>query len=96
MYLADAYIDNNAFNSLFGSSVLEMVKFYVEVFIMFFNQPEYDEMIRTEGIERILIEDRNWAHYINGAMALIRRYPSRPQNCQTAGRQKDPKFLGGA
>ena len=76
MYLADAYIDNNAFNSLFGSSVLEMVKFYVEVFIMFFNQPEYDEMIHTEGIERIPIEDRNWAHYINGAMALIRKYPA--------------------
>ena len=76
MYLADAYIDNNAFNSLFGSSVLEMVKFYIEVFIMFFNHPEYDEMIRTEGIERIPIEDRNWAHYINGAMALIRKYPA--------------------
>ena len=45
MYLADAYIDNDAFNSLFGSSVLEMVKFYIEVFIMFFNQPEYDEMM---------------------------------------------------
>ena len=34
MYLADAYIDSNAFNSLFGSSVLEMVKFYIEVFIL--------------------------------------------------------------
>jgi hypothetical protein len=76
MYLADAYIDNNAFNSLFGSSVLEMVKFYVEVFIMFFNQPGYDEMIRTQGIEKIPIENRNWAHYINGAMALIRKYPA--------------------
>ena len=76
MYLADAYIDNDAFNSLFGSSVLEMVKFYIEVFIMFFNQPEYDEMISTEGIERIPIEDRNWSHYINGAMALIRKYPA--------------------
>ena len=37
MYLADAYIDDEAFNSLFGSSVLEMVKFYLEVFVMFFD-----------------------------------------------------------
>ncbi|MGW8186177.1 MAG: FAD-dependent oxidoreductase, partial [Desulfobacterales bacterium] len=28
MYLADAYIDSDAFNSFFGSSVLEMAKFY--------------------------------------------------------------------
>lgn len=76
MYLADAYIDNNAFNSLFGSSVLEMVKFYTEVFIMFFDQPGFDEMMRTEGIEKIPIEERTWAHYIGGAMALIRKYPA--------------------
>jgi cation diffusion facilitator CzcD-associated flavoprotein CzcO len=75
IYLADAYIDGDAFNSLFGSSVLEMVKFYLEMFIMFFNNPEYDNMINTEGIEKIPIEDRKWSHYIEGAMALIRNYP---------------------
>jgi hypothetical protein len=75
MYLADAYIDNEAFNSLFGSSVLEMVKFYIQVFIRFFDRVEFDEMIKTDGLERIPIEDRSWSHYINGAMALIRKYP---------------------
>jgi hypothetical protein len=75
MYLADAYIDNEAFNSLFGSSVLEMVKFYVQVFIRFFDRVEFDEMIKTDGLERIPIEDRSWSHYIDGAMALIRKYP---------------------
>jgi hypothetical protein len=32
MYLADAYIDDDAFNSFFGSSVLEMAKFYMDVY----------------------------------------------------------------
>ena len=72
MYLADAYIDSQAFNSLFGSSVLEMVKFYIEVFILFFNSPDYDAMIKTEGIKKIPIDDRQWSYYIEGAMALIR------------------------
>ena len=35
MYLADAYIDDDAFNSLFGSSVLEMAKFYMDVMSIF-------------------------------------------------------------
>jgi hypothetical protein len=76
MYLADAYIDNDAFNSLFGSSVLEMVKFYTEVFIFLFDNPEYDQVLNTEGIEKISIEDRKWSHYIAGAMALIKNYPN--------------------
>jgi len=76
LYLADAYIDDDAFNSLFGSSVLEMVKFYIEVFIMSFNNPEYEGMITTPGIEKIPIEDRKWSHYIKSAMALIRNYPT--------------------
>lgn len=76
VYLADAYIDDDAFNSLFGSSVLEMVKFYIEVFILFFDNPEYDTMMATPGIEKIPIEDRKWSHYIKSAMALIRNYPA--------------------
>lgn len=76
MYLADAYIDDEAFNSLFGSSVLEMVKFYLEVFAMFFDSPEYDVMVRSEGIEKLPIGERKWSDYIAGAMALIRKYPA--------------------
>ena len=58
MYLADAYIDNDAFNSFFGSSVLGMVKFYIEVFIMLFNTSGYDNIMNTEGIEKISIQGR--------------------------------------
>ncbi len=75
MYLADAYIDDDAFNSFFGSSVLEMAKFYMEVYVRCFNRPEYDRLIATAGIERIPIDDRRWSHYINGAMALINNHP---------------------
>jgi hypothetical protein len=75
MYLADAYIDADAFNSLFGSSVLEMVKFYMEVYITYFNNPEFENMMQTDGIEKLPIEQRKWSHYIKGSMALIQNDP---------------------
>lgn len=75
MYLSDAYIDDDAFNSFFGSSVLEMVKFYMEVYLYFFNLHDYYGMIESEGIEPISIEDRKWSHYIAGAAALMKKYP---------------------
>ena len=75
MYLADAYIDDEVFNSFFGSSILEMTKFYISVYLDFFDNPEFDEMIRSEGMYKISIDDRRWSHYIAGAESLIRRYP---------------------
>ena len=76
MYLADAYIDDDVFNSFFGSSVLEMTKFYMDVFIHFFNSSEFDTMISSAGIDTIDINDRRWSHYIAGAEALINNYPT--------------------
>ena len=93
MYLADAYIDDDAFNSLFGSSVLEMVKFYIEVFIMFFNNPEYANMLTTEGIEKIPIEGRKWSNYIKSAMALIRKYPNIQEIARKQVTQRTKNFL---
>ena len=75
MYLADAHIDDDAFNSLFGSSVLEMAKFYMNVYVYFFNNDNYYSMIESDGIETISIEDRKWSHYIAGAAALMKHYP---------------------
>lgn len=71
IYLADAYIDDDAFNSFFGSSVLEMAKFYLEVYIKFLDSPQYDEMISLDGIEKLPIENRSWSNYIKGANVLI-------------------------
>ena len=75
MYLADAYIDADAFNSLFGSSVLEMVKFYMEVFILYFDNPQFETMMKIDQIEKLPIEERKWSHYIKGAMGLIENDP---------------------
>jgi hypothetical protein len=75
MYLADAYIDDDAFNSFFGSSVLEMAKFYMDVYLRFFDNEDYFSMIKSDGIETISIEDRKWSHYIAGAAALMNHYP---------------------
>lgn len=75
MYLADAHIDGEAFNSLFGSSVLEMVKFYMEVYLLLFGRPAEDNLRRIPGVETLPIPKRMWSHYIAGAMALIRHDP---------------------
>lgn len=93
MYLADAYIDDDAFNSLFGSSVLEMVKFYVEVYLKFFNNPEYDTMMALDGIEKISIHDRKWSHYIRAAMALIQDYPGFREIAKQQVNQRTVRFL---
>jgi cation diffusion facilitator CzcD-associated flavoprotein CzcO len=74
MYLADAFIDDDVFNSFFGSSVLEMAKFYMSAYIKFFNNPEFNRMIKSEGMEKIPVEQRSWSHYIAGANALIKNY----------------------
>lgn len=75
LYLADANIDDDAFNSFFGSSVLEMAKFYLDVYVYFFNNPRFNRMIKTDGIETNPIEERSWSHYIAGAAALMNNYP---------------------
>jgi hypothetical protein len=75
MYLADAFIDENAHTSFFGSSVLEMVKFYVEVYGEFFRNDGFDEMLHAEGIRKVSITDRKWSDYITGATAMMRAYP---------------------
>jgi len=75
MYLADAYIDDDVFNSFFGSSVLEMTKFYMDVYIHFFNNSEFETMMSSDGIEKLSIENRSWSHYIAGSEALMQNYP---------------------
>jgi len=93
VYLADAYIDDDAFNSFFGSSVLEMVKFYMDVYVTFFNNPEFDIMIQSDGIEKISIEDRKWSHYIAGATSLIKNYPNIYKFANEQVKQRTKNFL---
>ena len=93
MYLADAYIDDNAFNSFFGSSVLEMAKFYLEVYFDFFDNAMFDEMIQIEGIEKNDVENRSWSHYIKGAAALIKAYPHIAEAARAQVRQRTENFM---
>ena len=93
MYLADAYIDDDVFNSFFGSSVLEMTKFYMDVYIDFFDNPEFDTMITSDGIGKIDINDRRWSHYIAGADALIRNYPHYYEVAKAQIEQRSANFL---
>jgi 5-methyltetrahydropteroyltriglutamate--homocysteine methyltransferase len=79
MYLADAYIDDDAFNSFFGSSVVEMSKFYIMVYEHFFNNPSEkdraklsDSFLQTDIVS---IENRAWSHYISGANFLVDNVP---------------------
>ena len=93
IYLADAYIDDDAFNSFFGSSVIEMVKFYMEVYVFFFNRPEFDAMIQSAGIEKMSIEDRRWSHYITAAASLIKNYPNISEIANKQVKQRTKNFL---
>ena len=52
-----------------------MTKFYMDVFLDFFDNPEFEDMLQSEGTAKINIDDRRWSHYIAGAEALIKRYP---------------------
>lgn len=93
MYLADAYIDDDAFNSFFGSSVLEMAKFYLDVYIRFFDQSEFATMIQSQGIQKLPIQERAWSHYIAGANALINTYPEIRAMVHQQVAQRSKNFL---
>ena len=93
MYLADAFIDDDVFNSFFGSSVLEMAKFYIDVYIHFFNDASFDTMIKSDGIDKISITDRKWSHYIAGALSMIKNYPDIHQFAIDQVAQRTENFL---
>ncbi len=93
MYLADAYIDDDAFNSFFGSSVLEMVKFYLEVYIRFFNSSRYEEAISLDGIYKVDIDQRKWTDYIKGAAVLIQNDPELKTAAKKQVEQRTHNFL---
>jgi cation diffusion facilitator CzcD-associated flavoprotein CzcO len=93
MYLADAYIDDDAFNSLFGSSVLEMVKFYLDVYLHFFDKDAYYSMIESEGVEKISIKDRKWSHYIAGASSLMKGFPQLYDTARSQVSRRTSNFM---
>ncbi|CAD7955687.1 unnamed protein product [Amoebophrya sp. A120] len=65
MYLADALIDDNVFNSVFGSSVMEMAKIFTTIYLYFFdNRQEYSKL--AHKLKSVAVTDRKWSDYIAG------------------------------
>ena len=72
IYLADAEIDDNAFNSFFGSSVLEYAKFYTNVYIEGLRREEaLGPLLWGPEVERVDIGKRAWSQYIRTANRLF-------------------------
>ncbi|CAK9053737.1 unnamed protein product [Durusdinium trenchii] len=72
MYLADAEIDEGAFNSFFGSSVLEYGKFFTNVFVEGLKRPDVlAQQLWGEHTTSVPISQRKWNQYIASAMKLI-------------------------
>lgn len=72
MYLADAEIDEGAFNSFFGSSVLEYGKFFTNVFVEGLKRPDVlGDQLWGRDTKSVPISQRKWNQYIGSAMKLI-------------------------
>jgi hypothetical protein len=74
MYLADALIDDNVFNSVFGSSVLEMAKVFCSIYIYFWDHPEDYSRVKDSLIS-VPVEQRKWSDYIGGLDTLTELVP---------------------
>merc|ERR1719253_1191349 len=64
IYLADAEIDETAFNSFFGSSVLEYAKFYTNVYVEGLERPDaLGQYLWGEGVAKGPVKLRKWTQY---------------------------------
>merc|ERR1719454_800047 len=72
MYLADAEIDEGAFNSFFGSSVLEYGKFFSNVYVEGLKRgEELGDRLWGAATTSVPISERKWNQYISSAFKLI-------------------------
>jgi hypothetical protein len=72
IYLADAEIDESAFNSFFGSSVLEYGKFFTNVFVEGLERPDaLGSMLWGASVPRGPVKERKWTQYIGVGSTLI-------------------------
>jgi thioredoxin reductase len=76
IYLADAEIDDGAFNFFFGSSVLEYAKFYTSVFIEGLRREgELGHLLWGDTVKRVPLSKRVWSQYIATARRLCQADP---------------------
>jgi len=72
MYLADAEIDEGAFNYFFGSSVLEYGKFFTNVYVEGLKRgDELGHQLWGSQTVAVPVGQRKWSQYINSAGNLI-------------------------
>jgi len=72
MYLADAEIDEGAFNSFFGSSVLEYGKFFSNVYVEGLKRgEELCDRLWGSDTKSVPITERKWNQYIAAGFKLI-------------------------
>merc|ERR1711981_1523800 len=74
MYLADALIDDNVFNSVFGSSVLEMARVFCGIYLHFWKNPEEYEGVKDK-LMQVSVGERKWSDYISGLDVVVRDVP---------------------
>jgi len=74
IYLADAEIDESAFNSFFGSSVLEYAKFYTNVYVEGLERPDaLGPILWGPKVETCPVKLRKWTQYIAVGAELIEK-----------------------
>jgi len=84
MYLADAEIDEGAFNSFFGSSVLEYGKFFSNVYVEGLKRGEVlGERLWGSDTVSVPISERKWNQYIAAAQKLIGTDPAIAAHART-------------
>ena len=72
IYLADAEIDESAFNSFFGSSVLEYAKFYTNVYVEGLERPDQlGPLLWGPNVAKCPVKLRKWTQYIGVGAKLI-------------------------
>ena len=77
MYLADAEIDESAFNSFFGSSVLEYAKFYTNVYVEGLERPDaLGPILWGPKVETCPVKLRKWTQYIAVGAELLEKDPA--------------------
>ena len=70
-----------------------MVKFYLDVYLYFFDSDEYYSMINSDGIEAISIEDRKWSDYIAAATVLMNKYPDIHEKAKNQVAERTGNFM---
>mmetsp|Transcript_11574 Transcript_11574/g.19735 ORF Transcript_11574/g.19735 Transcript_11574/m.19735 type:complete len:538 (+) Transcript_11574:1-1614(+) len=74
IYLADAEIDESAFNYFFGSSVLEYAKFYTHVFVEGLERPDaLGPLLWGQQVATSPVKLRKWTQYIDLSRELIEK-----------------------